>query len=123
LEGIFDDVDAAIMIHAAAAAGIAAGCNGLVSQTFTFQGRSAHAGLAPENGINALSMLRCAMAMIDAQRENQNPADHIRIHGVVTQGGLAENIMPDKAVRSLLVRASSRRRQTAPHPRLLTPPV
>lgn len=107
LEGVFDDVDAAIMIHAAAAAGIAAGCNGLVSRTFTFHGRSAHAGLAPENGVNALSMLRSAMAMIDAQRENQNPADHIRIHGVVTQGGLAENIIPDKAVLSLLVRARS----------------
>ena len=105
LEGVFDDIDAALMIHSAAAAGIAAGCNGLVSRTFTFRGRSAHAGLAPENGINALSMLRTAMAMIDAQRENQNPADHIRIHGVVTQGGLAENIIPDKAVLSLLVRA------------------
>ena len=105
LEGVFDDVDAALMIHAAAAAGIAVGCNGLMSRTFTFHGKSAHAGLAPENGINALSILRNAMAMIDAQRENQNPADHIRIHGVVTQGGLAENIIPDKAVLSLLVRA------------------
>lgn len=109
LEGAFDDVDTAIMIHAAAAAGIAAGCNGLVSRTFTFHGRSAHAGLAPENGVNALSMLRNAMAMIDAQRENQNPADHIRIHGVITQGGLAANIIPDKAVLSLLVRARTLR--------------
>ncbi|MDD4103024.1 MAG: hypothetical protein PHU80_10405, partial [Kiritimatiellae bacterium] len=39
----------------------------------------------------------------------QNPADHIRIHGVITQGGLAANIIPDKAVLSLLVRARTLR--------------
>jgi len=105
LEGVFDDIDTAMLIHLSSEHGIAAGYNGLQPREFTFRGKAAHAGLAPENGINALSMLRCAMAMIDAQRENQDPADLIRIHGVITQGGLAENIIPDKAVLSLLVRA------------------
>ncbi len=107
LEGVFDDVCAAMLIHVSTAHGIAAGYNGLVSREFTFHGKAAHAGLCPENGVNALSMLRCAMAMMDAQRENQNPADHIRIHGIINQGGLAENIIPEKAVLSLLVRAKT----------------
>jgi metal-dependent amidase/aminoacylase/carboxypeptidase family protein len=107
LEGVFDDVTSAMLIHASSAHGIAAGYNGLLAQQFTFHGKAAHAGLAPEDGINALSMLRCTMAMIDAQRENQNPADHIRIHGIITQGGLAENIIPEKTLLSLLVRAKT----------------
>ncbi len=107
LEGVFDDVDIAMLSHLSTEHGIPAGYNGLQPREFTFHGKAAHAGLAPENGVNALSMLRCAMSMIDAQRENQNPADYIRIHGVITEGGLAENIIPDKAVLSLLIRAKS----------------
>lgn len=104
--GEFDDVDMAMMIHAGRASFVPESYNGFVVKRITFHGRAAHAGLAPEEGSNALSMARLALALLDAQRESLAEADHVRIHGIVTAGGEAVNVVPAEVTLEYQVRAA-----------------
>ena len=106
-EGVFDDIDVAMMLHGGAENFTPSGFNGFVMKRLVFKGRSAHAGAYPERGVNAISMMRCAMAMIDAQRDTFRDEDHVRIHGYIPEGGEAVNVVPDHAVFTLQVRAGS----------------
>jgi len=105
-EGIFDDIDIAMMLHAGNRNFTPSGFNGFVMKKLIFQGRSSHAGSCPEKGINALSMMRSAMNLLDAQRDTFRDEDHVRIHGYVPEGGEAVNAVPDHAVLTLQVRGS-----------------
>ena len=106
-EGVFDDIDIAMMLHGGSENFTPSGFNGFVMKRLVFKGRSAHAGAYPERGINAISMMRCAMAMIDAQRDTFRDEDHVRIHGYIPEGGEAVNVVPDHAVFTLQVRGGS----------------
>ena len=106
-EGHFDDIDIAMMLHAGGENFTPSGFNGFVMKNLVFKGRSAHAGAYPERGVNAISMMRCAMAMIDAQRDTFRDEDHVRIHGYIPDGGEAVNVVPDSAVFTLQVRGGS----------------
>jgi metal-dependent amidase/aminoacylase/carboxypeptidase family protein len=68
--------------------------NGMVAKFVRFLGRTSHAGGAPDQGINALSAARVAMAGIDAVRETFRDEDHIRVHPIVTRGGDVVNAIP-----------------------------
>jgi amidohydrolase len=97
--GAFDDVDLAMMVHATARpedGDIAVGGtnNGMVAKFVRFLGRTSHAGGAPDQGINALSAARVAMAAIDAVRETFRDDDHIRVHPIITRGGDVVNAIP-----------------------------
>ena len=59
-EGVFDDIDISVMLHAGAENFTTSGFNGFVMKQLIFHGRSAHAGAYPELGINAVSMMRSA---------------------------------------------------------------
>ena len=106
-EGVFDDIDIAMMLHAGDRNFTPSGFNGFVMKRLVFKGKSAHAGAYPERGVNAISMMRCAMAMIDAQRDTFRDEDHVRIHGYIPEGGEAVNVVPDNTVFTLQVRAGS----------------
>lgn len=106
-EGIFADIDIAMMLHAGDRNATTSGFNGFVMKQLIFQGRSSHAGASPEEGINALSMLRSAMNLLDAQRDTFRDEDHVRIHGYVPEGGKAVNVVPDHAILTLQVRGGS----------------
>lgn len=106
-EGAFDDIDIALMTHAGAKNFTVSGFNGFVMKRLVFKGRSAHAGANPDLGINAISMMRSAMALIDAQRDTFRDEDHVRIHGYIPDGGEAVNVVPDNAVFTLQVRGAS----------------
>ena len=106
-EGVFDDIDIAVMLHAGDRNFTPSGFNGFVMKQLIFKGRSAHAGAYPERGVNAISMMRCAMAMIDAQRDTFRDEDHVRIHGYIPDGGEAVNVVPDRTVFTLQVRGGS----------------
>ncbi|MEX2535565.1 MAG: M20 family metallopeptidase [Trueperaceae bacterium] len=105
--GVFDDVDAAMMIHPyhLNQTGIAMLAN--VKWSVTFRGKPAHAALAPHLGINALDSVRLAFAGVDALR--QQVRSDVRIHGIVTHGGDAANIIPDRAQMLLVGRAADGR--------------
>jgi amidohydrolase len=97
--GAFDDVDIAMMVHASARpedGDLAVGGtnNGVVAKFVRFLGKTSHAGGAPDQGINALSAARVALAGIDAVRETFRDEDHIRVHPIVTRGGDVVNAIP-----------------------------
>ena len=106
-EGVFDDIDLAVMLHSGGRNFTPSGFNGFVMKRLIFHGKSAHAGANPEKGINAISMMRGAMALLDSQRDTFRDEDHVRIHGYIPDGGEAVNVVPDRAVFTLQVRAAS----------------
>ncbi len=105
--GVFDDIDAAMMIHAGDKYYYAKSYNGFLTKKIAFRGRSAHAGLSPENGVNALYAANLALNGINAQRETFREQDAIRVHGVITRGGDAVNIIPDNVTLEVQVRAKT----------------
>lgn len=73
----------------------------------TYRGKAAHAAVSPHLGLNALEGLMLAFAGLNALRQHLTP--DARIHGIVTEGGAAPNIIPDRAQAIVMVRASSSR--------------
>jgi amidohydrolase len=110
--GAFDDVDIAMMVHATARpedGDIAVGGtnNGMIAKFVRFLGRTSHAGGAPDQGINALSAARVAMAGIDAVRETFKDEDHVRVHPIITRGGDVVNAIPADVRLELFCRGAS----------------
>lgn len=109
--GHFDDVDMAVMIHTKSSAqneeavGIARSSNGFLAKNVRFIGRAAHAGVAPEKGVNALSAATLALSAIDAQRETFRDQDCVRVHPIITKGGDIVNIIPAEVRLETYVRA------------------
>jgi metal-dependent amidase/aminoacylase/carboxypeptidase family protein len=98
--GTFDDVDMAMMVHTASSAvedgkfALGGTSNGHVVKYVRFMGRSAHAGSAPHEGINALQAAVVALNALNTQRETLRNEDTIRLHGILTSGGAAVNAVP-----------------------------
>ncbi len=101
--GGFADLDIAMMVHP----GVAdiATTTALAAQMLEveFFGKAAHAAARPEQGINALDAMLLSFAAINSLR--QHIKDGARIHGIITDGGEAANIVPAHSAASLLVRA------------------
>ena len=68
-------------------------------------GQAAHAAADPENGINALNAILFVFHGIDSLR--QHVKSSVRMHGVITHGGVAPNVTPDYARARFFVRAES----------------
>jgi amidohydrolase len=102
--GIFDDLDAAMMFHPAPGYTMV-GRKGLAltEVDIEFHGKASHASASPELGINALDAVVQTFNGINALR--QHIQSSARIHGVITNGGVKPNIVPDYASASFYVRA------------------
>lgn len=99
VNGAFDDVDLAMMVHTQADdpapnAYVGSSSNAFLGKTVSFRGREAHAGGAPDQGINALNAAMAAIMCIHAQRETFRDEDGIRVHPILTKGGDLVNIVP-----------------------------
>ena len=103
--GAFDGVDAAMMIHPAGVNLATMPCICVAEVEVIYHGRSAHASAMPHKGINALDGMLLAYQAISNLR--QHIRDHERIHGIVTEGGQAPNIVPDRAAGAFYVRAAN----------------
>jgi amidohydrolase len=114
--GAFDGVDAALMIHPAGVNLTAMPCICVAEVQVIYHGRAAHASAMPHRGINALDGLLLAYQAISNLR--QHIRDHERIHGIVTEGGQAPNIVPDRAAGEFFVRATNERDLAALKPRV-----
>lgn len=101
--GGFRDVDAALMIHPATRDVVDVPWLAMVGLDVEYIGRAAHAASAPERGINALEALILAFNGINSLR--QHIKSSARIHGIITDGGQAANIVPAHSAASFLVRA------------------
>lgn len=95
--GVLDEVDLAFMIHIECAKDgiyLKKGENGLIRKMVSFEGRSAHAGSNPEDGINALYSANLALSAINNLRETFREDDHTRVHPIITKGGDIVNTIP-----------------------------
>jgi len=103
--GLFDDVDVAIHWHADDENSAAAQTSlANRSAKFRFRGRSAHAAGAPEQGRSALDGVEAMNMMVNMMREHTTMDS--RIHYVITEGGMAPNVIPDFAEVFYYVRHS-----------------
>ena len=102
-EGVFDDVDMAFMNHISAIFGYY-DHNGCLNKQITFRGKSCHAAI-PQEGVNALNGANLALHAIGLLRESLGYSQYFRIHGIITGGGDAVNIIPDKVMAEYMLRA------------------
>lgn len=110
--GEFDDIDAAMMVHAQGNTPgnevfVDGGSLGFVAKTVEFIGKAAHAGGAPHEGVNALNAAMAAMMCIHAQRETFRDEDRIRVHPIITNGGELVNVVPANVTMETYVRGAS----------------
>jgi len=68
--------------------------NGFVGKAIRYVGKEAHAGGAPDKGINALNAAMLGIMGIHTLRETFKDNDHIRVHPIITRGGDLVNIIP-----------------------------
>ena len=101
--GCFSDIDFAMMVHPSSKRQVIKQFLGLAKIRFTFHGKPAHAAAYPEDGINALDAVIQTFNSINALR--QQVRQDVRIHGIITDGGTAPNIIPAKAACYFYIRA------------------
>jgi len=97
--GAFDDVQITMMTHQSSRQeggkfSVAGPSNGCIVKLIRYEGRAAHAGGAPHQGINALKAAMIGLQAIDANRETFKDEDHIRVHPIITKGGDLVNVIP-----------------------------
>lgn len=105
-QGVFEGIDAAMMFHPSRNNWWTRGALAAQSLVVKFHGKPAHAAAMPEKGINALNALLLTYHAIDSLRQHV-PGD-VRIHGIITKGGDAPNVVPAYAEGDFLVRAAAR---------------
>ncbi|MBZ9608308.1 M20 family metallopeptidase [Clostridium estertheticum] len=105
-QGVFDNVDVAMMIHPYGKTCSSGSSLAMEALEFDFTGKSSHAASTPENGINALDAVLLMFNGINAMR--QHVTSDVRIHGIISEGGVAANIVPDKAVAKFYIRAQKK---------------
>ena len=101
--GAFGGIDAAMMVHPGTRDAVVAKALACAELTVEYHGREAHAAAQPENGINALEAMIIAYNSINSLRQHMRRS--ARVHGVITDGGAAPNIVPGHSAASFLVRA------------------
>ncbi len=104
-QGAFDGLDATMLVHPSSRTMVTRGSLATVRLTLEFFGKAAHAAAAPEDGISALEALLAAFHNVNALRLHLK-AD-ARIHGIITHGGAAINIIPEYAAAKFSLRAAS----------------
>lgn len=101
--GAFDDMDVCMMAHPADVDGSSWNTMAMICRSYEFFGRNAHAASAPEEGLNALDAVINMFNLVNALR--QQTKDGVRIHGIISHGGEAPNIVPDYTRTLFYVRA------------------
>ena len=105
-EGVFDELDVAMMVHPADITAKSGTSMALYPLQFTYKGKTAHAAACPQDGINALNSVIQLFNGIDALRQHVTP--DVRMHGIITNGGVAANIVPDEATAQFYFRADKK---------------
>lgn len=110
--GFFDDVDISLMVHGSGSDGKTDfRCNyghvGCIAKTFTFKGKSAHAGGSPQQGINAQYAAMLGLQACNNLRETFYDNENIRFHPIMKGVNCAVNIIPDEMKLESYVRARS----------------
>ena len=101
--GTFDDVHLAMMVHPWPEDRLEAACLAVAHFDVELTGRTAHASAAPWQGINAADAMVVAQVAIGLLRQQLPPGD--QVHGVVTSGGEAANIVPSRVTGRFMARS------------------
>lgn len=101
--GAFKGVDCAMMIHGFDRTVLHQDLLGVVRVTFEFRGKAAHASADPWAGVNALDACVQTYNAVSMLRQQMHPS--CRVHGIITSGGAAPNIIPEYAAATFYVRA------------------
>ena len=102
--GVFDGVDVAMIVHPGVRNAAITESLACIELDIQFFGKASHAAAHPERGINALDAMILAFNAVNSLR--QHVKDRARIHGIITHGGEAANIVPAYSAAIFLVRAS-----------------
>ena len=105
-EGAIDDVDFAFQLHLGAENNAHVVTLAMDSLEFTFHGKAAHAAAYPHLGVNALDAVNLMFTGISYLRQ-QMRCD-TRVHGIITKGGEACNIIPDLCACKFYIRAADK---------------
>jgi len=100
--GAFDGLTCAMMVHPGNRDTAVAYALACLELDVEFEGRAAHAAARPDAGINALDAMVAAFANIGLLR--QQLRDSARVHGIITEGGQAVNVIPHHTAARLLIR-------------------
>ena len=101
--GVFDDVDCAMMAHASDMRRAHRLFLGNSKYEFVYHGKAAHAAAYPHEGINALDGVIAFFVALGLLRQQLAPG--VRVHGIVSDGGQAPNVIPERAAARVWVRA------------------
>jgi amidohydrolase len=101
--GVFDELDCAMMAHASDMRRAHRLFLGNEKFEFVYHGVAAHAAAYPHDGINALDGVIAFFVALGLLRQ-QLPSG-VRVHGVITDGGQAPNVIPERAAARVWVRA------------------
>jgi amidohydrolase len=115
--GVFADVDCAMMIHGFDRTLLHQDLLGIVRVTFEYAGKAAHASADPWEGVNALDACIQTFNAVSMLRQQVRP--ECRIHGIITNGGAAPNIIPEYAAATFYVRAPQLDAMWALHKRVV----
>lgn len=101
-KGWFKNMDIAMMCHPSTVNRSVSRMLAVAELEFRFYGKASHAAAHPEKGINALDAVIALFNGVNAMR--QQMPDSGRVHGIITEGGDAPNIIPEQAVAMFMVR-------------------
>ena len=112
--GVFEDVDLTLSSHPSSNRTVIpteiplteSWSLAMVGYRYIFHGKAAHAAAAPEAGINALNAVIHLFTGIDALR--QHLREDVRIHGIITDGAKAPNVVPEYAAANFMLRCRDR---------------
>jgi amidohydrolase len=103
-QGAFDGAHAAMMVHPSPLDVVEMPMIAVNQLNVQYFGKEAHASAFPELGINAADAMVVAQTAIGLLRQHLRPTD--RVHGIVTHGGDAPNVVPSHTEGTWLVRAA-----------------
>jgi amidohydrolase len=98
--------DSALMVHPSTQTAVRVRNICREALKIEFYGKPAHAGATPHLGANALDAVINTYNLVNAMR--QHVESNVRIHGIITDGGLSPNIVPEYAAIRMYVRAMTK---------------
>lgn len=101
--GAFAGVHAAMMIHPTPREDLYPRVTAVANMRIAYEGQAAHAALAPHHGVNAADAMTVAQVAIGLLRQHLRPGD--QVHGIVTDGGEAANVVPEHTEGVWMARA------------------
>jgi len=103
-DGLFEGLDAALLYHPCDRNHVE--INPLASEdvTIVFKGLQSHAASEPWDGRNALDAMIALFVSVGLWRQQLPP--HCRVHGIITEGGTAANIIPDRTRAWFMIRSA-----------------